>query len=303
MGVMTSQGDAAGEPVVDRGTCSACGACVEVCPVGVFSMGPSGIGVEGAAGFGCIACAHCLMVCPSESIVVTGRDLAPGDLQELPTHGDPTPIDQVESLFRSRRSIRKFRDKEVPSGVMDRIIAAASTAPMGILPWEVGLIAFRNRTKVQALAGDTAQGYAALLKFMDHRPVRFLMKLLMKRATFQRINGFILPLGRGIVDGHRKGQDRVLYDAPAALLFNHSAYADTVDAVIACTYAMLAAEALGLGTCIIGCLPPILARRKDLLKKYGIPEGQKPALMLILGYPDVKFRKGIKRRFLTVADY
>ncbi len=303
MGVMTSHGNAAGLPVIDQETCSVCGACVEACPVGVLYKGPSGISVASTAGFGCIACAHCMMVCPSGSIAVTGRDLAPGDLAELPACGDRSTADQTEALLRSRRSIRSFREEAVPGEALDRIIAMASTAPMGIPPWEVGIVVFRNRAKVKELAEDTALGYASLLKFMDRRPVRYLMKLCMTRDNFNRLDGFILPLGRKIVEGHRQGQDLVLYRAPAALLFSHSPHTDAADAVIACTCAMIAAESLGLGTCMIGCLPPILARRKDLLKKYGIPEGQKPAIVLILGFPAAIFRKAIRRRFLTVADY
>lgn len=303
MGVMTSHGDAAGLPVIDEETCSVCGACVEACPVGVLSKGPSGIAVASTAGFGCIACAHCMMACPSGSIAVTGRDLTPGDLAELPACGDRSTADQTEALLRSRRSIRRFRDEAVPGEVLDRIIAMASTAPMGIPPWEVGIVAFRNHAKVKELAEDTALGYASLLKFMDRTAVRLLMKLCMKRDNFNRLDGFILPLGRKIVEGHRQGQDLVLYKAPAALLFSHSAHTDTADAIIACTCAMIAAESLGLGTCMIGCLPPVLARRKDLLKKYGIPEGQKPAIVLTLGFPATTFHKAIRRRFLTVADY
>ncbi len=303
MGVMTSRGDAAGLPVIDKETCSVCGACVEACPVGVLSKGPSGIAVASTAGFGCIACAHCMMACPSGSIAVTGRDLTPNDLADLPACGDRSTADQTEALLLSRRSIRSFREEAVPGEVLDRIIAMASAAPMGIPPWEVGIVAFRNHAKVKELAEDTALGYASLLKFMDRRVVRFLMKLCMKRDNFNRLDGFILPLGRKIVEGHRQGQDLVLYRAPAALLFSHSAHTDAADAVIACTCAMIAAESLGLGTCMIGCLPPILARRKDFLKKYGIPEGQKPVIVLILGFPAATFRKAIRRRFLTVADY
>ena len=98
----------------------------------------------------------------------------------------------------------------------------------------------------------------------------------------------------------RAGRDAVFYGAPAALLFHSSPYADVADVVIACTYAMVAAESLGLGTCMIGCAPPILARRKDLLKKHVIPEGHTPAIVLILGYPATTFLKADRRPFLMV---
>ena len=43
-----------------------------------------------------------------------------------------------------------------------------------------------------------------------------------------------------------------------------------------------------------------LFKRKDLLKKHGIPEGHKPAIVLILGYPATTFLKAVRRPFLMV---
>ncbi len=301
MGILSSHGDAPGLPIVDADTCSRCGLCAEACPVGVLSLGPGRIEVDVAMGFGCIACAHCAMVCPSESITITGRELRVDDLEPLP-EAAPSSMDQLEALFRTRRSIRTFTPDPVPGELLDRIIAAASRAPMGIPPWEVGVVAFRSRERVRELARDTAKAYGTLLTFMDRAPVRFLMRLFMKRDTFRRMDGFVLPLGREIVAAQARGEDKVLYDAPAALLFSHSPHTDAADAVIACTYAMLAAEALDLGSCMIGCLPPVLARRKDLIAKHGVPAGQTPTLVLILGRPATTFQRGVRRRFLSVTE-
>ncbi len=300
MGILSSHGDAPGLPVVDADTCSRCGLCVEACPVGVLSLGPGRIEVDATTGFGCITCAHCAMVCPSESISITGRDLRPDDLEPPPKSARPS-MEQLEALFHSRRSIRTFRPEPVPAELLERIVAAATRAPMGIPPWEVGVVAYRSRERVRELAQDTAKAYGTLLAFMDRAPVRFLMRLFMKKDAFRRMDGFILPLGREIVGAQARGEDKVLYNAPAALLFSHSPHADAADAVIACTYAMLAAEALGLGSCMIGCLPPVLARRKDLMAKHGVPAGQTPALVLILGYPATTFQRGVRRRFLSVT--
>jgi len=73
-----SQGTGTGLPVIDENGCSRCGACAEVCPVGVLSSGSEHISVNPDAGFGCIACAHGMTVCPSGSATVTGRGARPG---------------------------------------------------------------------------------------------------------------------------------------------------------------------------------------------------------------------------------
>lgn len=301
MGIISSFGTAPGTPVVDSERCLHCGKCVAICPVEVLQSTNGDIAIDNNMHFGCIACGQCMMVCPNGSISVTGRNIAFEDLLELPPNERRATGEQLEALMLARRSIRNFTDDEVSREIIDRIISAASSAPMGIPPSEVGITAILGRSKVAELSHDTAVGYEGMLKVMGNPVVRWLCRILMKRATFERFDSFILPLGKVIVDGERMGKDYVLYKAPAALLFHVSPFTDSADAVIACTYAMLAAESSSLGTCMIGCSAPILARSKKLKKKYHIPEGHTPALVLILGYHDHQHQKAIRRRFLSVS--
>jgi len=301
MSVISSLGEVSGVPVIDRGLCSRCGDCAEACPTGVLQVSPDGsIRIDPTASFGCIACAHCMMVCLTDAVRVNGRGLRPNDLAELPRPETRATPEQIEALFLSRRSIRHFQDTPVSAELLDRVIAAAATAPMGIPPWEVGVVSLQGREQVRELARDTAKLYAGLLKFVDHSLVLALLRSFLKRATYRQLRSFILPLARDIVAADQRGEDAVLYDAPAALLFHTSPYADTADAVIACTYAMIAAEALGLGSCMIGCVAPTLARNRNLCAKHGIPAGHKPALVLILGHPVITYQRAVRRAFLAV---
>lgn len=302
MGVISSFGVEPGRPVVDEARCLRCGACAAICPVEVLQSDDGAITVDNSVNFGCIACGQCMIVCPNGSITVTGRNLCPADIIDLPAAEQRATAGQLSALLLARRSIRSFTAADVPRETVDRVIAAAAGAPMGIPPSEVGVTAILGRPKVAELAADTAKGYGAMLRMMDNPPARWLGRRLMRKTTFDRFDSFILPLGKAIVEGEKRGKDLVLYNAPVALLFHTSPYADSADAVIACTYAMLAAESEGLGTCMIGCVAPILARSKELKRKYRIPERNTPALVLIMGYHDHPHRKGIQRRFLSV-DY
>ena len=303
MGVICSFGDAPGSPVVDKKTCSVCGACADICPVGVLAKGAEAIQVDNAVAFGCIARGHCMMVCPTGAVTVTGRRLSPHDLVDLPSKGDLATPEQLEALLLSRRSIRRFKQEEVSRELLDRVVAAAANAPMGIPPWNVGVVVFQGREKVRELAGDAAGLYARMLKLVDNPVGSLILRPFMKKATYEQWVSFILPLGRDIVKEREAGRDVMLYDAPTALLFHASPYADAADAFIPCTYAMIAAHALGLGTTMIGCLAPPLARNKNHLRKYGIPEGHQPKIVLILGHPAVHFQKAIRRPLHSVRYY
>jgi nitroreductase/NAD-dependent dihydropyrimidine dehydrogenase PreA subunit len=303
VGVVSSLGDAPGIPVIYARTCSVCGMCVAVCPVEILSKTEQGISVTPTKGFGCIACGQCMMVCPSDSIAVSGRKLSTDDLVLLPPPGIKANPYQLETLLLARRSIRKFRQEDLSRELLEQIIAIAATAPMGIPPWEVGITVFHGRDKVAELAADTTNLYKGFLKVFDNPLMKHLSRLLMKKSVWQQFQSFILPLGRILIEKQQQGEDAVLYNAPSALLFHVSPYADGADAFIACTYAMIAAEALGLGTCMIGCSAPMIGRRKDLLRKYSLPEGNVPKIVLIIGHQQSAYRKAIRRSFQSVNYY
>jgi nitroreductase len=229
--------------------------------------------------------------------------MSPADAVELPPRERRASAEQLEALLLARRSVRRFSPGEVTRADLERVLATAATAPMGIPPWEVGVVVFHGRDKVRTLANDTVQTYGGLLRFLDNPVGRGLLRVFTRRATFNQLDSFILPLGRALVEGQAAGRDDTLYDAPAALLFHTTPYADGADAFIAATYAMLAAEALGLGTTLIGCVAPPLARRKDVLRKYGLPQGNTPRIVLILGHPAVRFRQAIRRPFHSVQYF
>jgi len=302
MGVISSLGEVSGVPVIDRDSCIRCGNCAAVCSTGVLSMdaGAAEVRIDPSASFGCIACAHCMMVCAAEAIHVNGRGLSPADLAPLPPQEARATPEQIEALFQARRSVRKFQDKPVPAELLDRIVAAASTAPMGIPPSEVGIVILPDRERIAALARDTVKFYAGMLRFLGRPWLLALLRPFVSRKFILQVRSFILPLGRGIVEADKRGEDLALYSAPAALLFHASPWSDANDAMIVATYAMLAAESLGLGTCMIGCVPPALAMNRKVAAAHGIPAGHKPVLVLILGYSATQFGSTVRRRLHSV---
>jgi nitroreductase len=110
---------------------------------------------------------------------------------------------------------------------------------------------------------------------------------------------FVKPLMQTLAAKQREGQDWFTYNAPAALLFHSSPMDDGNDRTIVTTYAMLAAESIGLGSCLLGTTAA-LNQSKDFKIKHGIPVENKLGLGLVLGYPAVKFQRGVRRRLASV---
>lgn len=131
----------------------------------------------------------------------------------------------------------------------------------------------------------------------------FFMRLFYGKENGEMFRDFIKPLIDTYVGYMKKGENLVTYEAPLGLYFYGSPYTDPADPLIAATYAMTAAESLGLGTCMLGGIHPFIQSGKAARKfreKYGIRFKSREGLFLIIGHPRVKYQNGIKRIFANV---
>ncbi|MBI5187116.1 MAG: nitroreductase family protein [Nitrospinae bacterium] len=182
---------------------------------------------------------------------------------------------------------------------IDRVLRAASTAPMGIPPSDVGVVVFHGREKVRAFATDMAEVFGKS-RWLGSPAFLAMLRPFMGKAMYEFLKNFVAPLVQLTLECREKGIDSLFYDAPAALLFHQSPYADPADSHIAATYAMIAAESMGLGGCLIGTVAPFMNMNKRVKAKYVAPDGNKAGIVYVLGYPAFHFQKGVRRRFASV---
>lgn len=250
----------------------------------------------------CNGCGHCMAICPKGAIKIEGRFLSPDDLFPLPDKAEMASYVALLKLFQRRRSIREFKDKPVEQELIDKIIAAASTAPMGLPPSDVSILVINWKEKAFQFSKDYCE-YLVNLKWMVTPTGLFFMRLFYGKENGEMFRDFIKPLIDTYVGYMKKGENLVTYEAPLALYFYGSPYTDPADPLIAATYAMTAAESLGLGTCMLGGIHPFIQSGKAARKfreKYGIRFKSREGLFLIIGHPRVKYQNGIKRIFANV---
>lgn len=291
-----------GSPSIEFERCTGCGACAAVCPDGVLAL-KDGKALAGEGIFlGCIACGHCVAICPENCISVEGRGMRPDDgIDFTRPDGVKAGFQDLSALFEARRSIREYSSRPVDREVVEQMLQAASMAPMGIPPSDVGVVVFRGQAQVAALSREAISTYRGLRRIFKPWAL-FLMRPFLKRNTYQTWRHFILPLAGELIEAADNGRDAFAYNAPLALLFHSGPYADAVDGAIAATYAMLAAEALGLGTCLLG-VTAALNQNAQFRQKCGIPKGNTIGLGLIAGYPAHKYRRALRRRLGSVVWY
>ncbi len=283
---------------VSEELCAGCGQCVKICPNRALAIDNGTVRRVDGGFMGCVACGHCTAVCPQGAIKIDGRGLSAEDSVELAPRDERATAGQLHALLATRRSVRWYDEKPVDRALLERIVEMASTAPVGIPPQEVGVVVFSSREKVQTFAAEACVRFRRTLRMLN--PLFLgLMRPFIGKKKHAVMRDFIRPLLRALADERDEGTDVFTYDAPAAMLFHHSPFADAADCTVVATYAILAAESLGLSSCLLGT-PAALSHHKDFKAKYGIPADNKVGLGLALGYAAVKFHSGVRRQFASV---
>jgi len=259
---------------INKDTCRKCGICAGVCPAGiiVYRENKYPRPVPGADSF-CLRCGHCVAACPTGSFI---HAEVPLEQCLLIDPALQVSFEQCAQLVRSRRSIRFYRDKEVPREDIARIIDVARYAPTGHNSQEVQWTVFENRDEIREF---TRIGVAWMRDMME------------KHRHMDLIFG---PVVESIESGH----DIFLRDAPAVVVV-HAEQGNpiaAIDCTIALSYFDLAASSLGLGCCWAGFFQTAAASFPPMIEAVALPEGRQVYGSLMVGYPKYGYKRTPVRR-------
>lgn len=303
MSLKTGRFYEAAEVKIDKNKCTTCGLCVKVCRGAPLYIEDKTIKIDQSRVFGCVACGQCMAVCPNKAIQVNGRDMTQDDVIELPEFKDRANYESLKSLMLSRRSVRDYKKQEVEREIIEKILEASATVPNGLGSSDVEVLVLDKTEKVEEFTLDLIN----VLKKNKWLLSPIMLKIyrpFIGKETYDSLRTFAATAIETFISNHDKGENWLTYSAPLAMFFHASPFADPVDPYIPATYAMLAAQALGLGSCMLGTPNVILNTfGKKIKEKYGIPLKNKNGIIVIFGYPDVKYSFALNRRFSNIKFY
>lgn len=308
MAIATSRTTQSPEINIDTNLCDGCGLCVSVCSDNSLEIGETKFAKRSDNSvFDCIGCGHCMAICPTGAIEVFGRELSVNDIYKLSFEKSDAKenIDNYQNLLlllQKRRSIRDFKDKSIAPELIEKILTAVKTAPMGIPPSDVNVLIFDTKEKTRAFAEDFSK-YLKSISFMTSNIFLTLMRPFWGKEIDALFRSFLKPLFKIYTEEMDKSKNLITYDAPLTIYFYGSPYCDPADPIISATYAMIAGEALGLGTCMLGGIHPMIQngkKAKEFRERHNIKCKSKEGLFVVFGYPKAKYKKGIKRSFASV---
>lgn len=279
---------------INQETCKKCGLCAKACSAKIITKVDGKYCATPFPDWECIECGLCMAVCPTGSIKVPSLNY--DDMPAIPR--GKFNFDPFYNMLLSRRSVRSYKKDAVTKDVLKSILDAAATAPMGVPPSDVEVLVFDRRSDIEELLEDVAKGYEGFLSVMKNPIMSGIFRLIYGGTMYHILKTHVVPAARIATDWRKRGRDCFSYDAPAMMLFhgNHLGASIVEDCWIAATYASLSAHSIGLGTCFIGMIPPIVDRSKKLKRRLGIGEKNRVVVCLLLGYSDIKFKRVIPRQ-------
>ena len=253
---------------IDETRCVRCGLCVKECPRGAIASGKEGLPESAEAGSEkCMHCLHCVMVCPRGAVSVDGTDPS-----KCPPEGAKPDFTSMLNLVRERRSIRRYKQENVPPGKIDALMDAMRCVPAGV--------------NFHALHFSVIDNILTMNDFRNamYSRITSLFETEEGRIKFARF--------KDMADAIKSGGDPVFRTAPHAVMVSCSSSAPcvTADPVIALSYFELLAKSQGTGTCWCGWLYLALKYLvPEMIERLNIPQGYELSYAMLFGIPDVQF--------------
>ncbi len=274
---------------IDPKKCKRDGLCVKICCENhVFAEGEDGV-PRIVNEKDCIACGHCVSVCPADAIRHGGMDMSgfvPVERESLPGP------ESVAALLSSLRSIRHYKDKPIPDDVLEKLLLAGSQAASEHNAQDRGFVVVKDKAKIAELATELAKHYKSLLPMMN-------------RAVFGMISIFNPGLGaylarsetdmRRVVKEYAPGNDTIFHGSPCVIVIT-SGKGNVLgkDSALTSQEAIrILGHSMGLGACVSGYAT---GAGSVVRKTLGIPRDMQVQTVFSLGYPKYEFRKAPPRK-------
>lgn len=212
-----------------------------------------------------LRCGQCGAICPKKAISISGY---PAEQIEKEDDIRLNPDDVLE-VIRFRRTIRQFRQKEIPREIIEQILEAGRLTHTAKNMQDVSFVVL-NKEK------DHVEQMAVSL-FKKIKPLADLFS----------------PMAR-----NNQIEDHFFFfNAPIAIVILAK---DKTNGILAAQNMEFVAEAHGLGVLYSGFFTMAANASHKIKKTIKVPEGKKAAMTLVLGFPAVNYLRSVQRKALDV---
>lgn len=213
------------------------------------------------------------------------------DMTENQNTDFPTDFVALERLLRTRRSCRGYLPDEVPRDVIEHLLGAAqhTASWCNTQPWQVHIVSGESRDALSKAAVENV-----MATFGQPAPSDFPFPAAYTGVYNERRKevGWQLYEAVGVERGDRNGSAMQMlrnfefFGAPHVAIITTDADLGVYGAIDCGLYVnsfMLAAEALGLGTCAQAAIAQVTPAVREFL---GLPDDRRVVCGISFGHPD-----------------
>ncbi len=273
---------------IDQEKCIACGLCAQVCIEEVFECNEKNRPPRIVDEAKCIRCGHCAAICPAEALKHNDMNMQ----NFIPVENLSIEPEQMERFLGAKRSVRHYRNKEVGKEVIAQLLRVAQLAPSDNNRQEREFIVVTDPHKIAELEKVTVDYYRKLLLMMN--PVMRKISYVFMPHAIRELEK-VIPDFQGLLRRSQKGEPAVFRGAPC-IIFIHALKGNVMakdNCLAAQHYLMLQAQAMGLGTCIIGYATAAASSLANILS---VPKKNQIISAITLGYPRYNFKRTVDRK-------
>ena len=259
---------------INKEKCIRCGMCIKDCLSGCIAFGSDNY-PQMKDETRCISCQHCLAICPTGALDF-------GDKKA--ENSENVDYNDVLKLIKSRRSVRQYKEEEIPAEIMSKLKEMLPYIPTGC-----------NSHSLHFSIVETKTAMDVIRKRVN--------ELLIKTISYKAISPIVNKFSK-YKDALINGEDVIFRGAPHMIVVSSplSAPCAMVDPIIALSYFELYAQHLGLGTCWCGFAEACLMFFPEICEMLDIPSGYKPVYVMLFGLPGVKYQRTIQPEPYEIAE-
>lgn len=260
---------------INKDRCIGCGMCVKDCFVNALMLDENKHPKYVTNGEQmCAGCQHCMVVCPKAAL--SFGDKNPDKCQPIVQGND----EELLGVIRSRRSVRNYKQQDVPAEKLEKICQMLAAAPTGENVQDLHFSIVRTKAKMDEIRDAV---YKEMMALESDNPFIGMVK-----------------------QTYSAGIDLAFRGAPSMVVATVNKQkavlgCDIVDPIISLSYLDLYAHTLGLGTLWDDLGMFALESTPEARKLLQIPEGYDIAFVLLLGIPATKYMRVPQHEPVSIA--